>query len=292
MKKSDGSKAAKIKNRIIVGILVGILVAGLVLLLYPTVANWWNKKLQGKQITIYDASVIALTDEQREAYLEPAQAYNEALVGVGVPAALSNPDLLSDYGYNDILNVAGNGIMGYVTIDKIDVQLPIYHGTQTSVMQVGAGHLEGSSIPIGGPSTHAVISAHRGLPSALLFTRLDEMEVGDRFSITILDQTMNYEVDLISIVEPDELDYLSIEEGKDYVTLMTCTPYGVNTQRLLVRGERVQGEQVNVTAEAYRFTVTRVSSILAIPMVIGAMAVLIVFTRRRREIELEEDDFE
>ncbi|MCD7772074.1 MAG: class C sortase [Oscillospiraceae bacterium] len=258
------------KRSFVTPILLLILLIGLAIVIYPTFSNWWNSKVQTRAVANYDEAVSSLSETDYSDYFDAAYAYNEAIARLGSATALANPDLVE--GYESILNVSGTGIMGYIEIEKIDVLLPIYHGTSTSVLQVGAGHLEGSSLPVGGESTHAVISAHRGLPSATLFTHLDKMEVGDTFTITILNEVLTYEVDQISIVYPYEIENLYIEEGQDYVTLLTCTPYGINTQRLMVRGHRIETEAakktIKVTAEAYQIDTFLVAIGVAVPLII------------------------
>ena len=225
-------------------LIVIIFLAGLSLLLYPFVANQWNNYRQKQLISDYD-SVVSAEDAAGEidyaAELEKARAYNEALLPSILPDSFAIAEATEgeDKAYMDCLNIAGDGIMGIVEIPKIDIKLPIYHTTREDVLQVAAGHLEGSSLPVGGASTHAVISAHRGLPSASLFTDIDKLEEGDHFLIHVLNETLCYEVDKISVVKPEETSGLAVEEGKDLVTLLTCTPYGVNSHRLLVRGTRV-----------------------------------------------------
>ena len=225
-------------------LIIIIFLAGLSLLLYPFVANGWNTYRQKQLISNYE-TVVADKEEagliDYEAEMEKAKAYNDALVpsilpdSFAVAAAADEPDAE----YMAALNIADDGIMGIVEIPKIDISLPIYHTTSKEVLEKAAGHLEGSSLPIGGEDTHAVITAHRGLPSAALFTDLDRLKEGDHFLIHVLDETLCYEVDQILTVEPDETDALAVEEGEDLVTLITCTPYGVNTHRLMVRGHRV-----------------------------------------------------
>ena len=225
-------------------LIVIIFLAGLSLLLYPFVANQWNNYRQKQLISEYD-SIVSAEDAAGEidyaAELEKARAYNEALLPSILPDSFAIAEATEgeDKAYMDCLNIAGDGIMGIVEIPKIDIKLPIYHTTGEDVLQVAAGHLEGSSLPVGGASTHAVISAHRGLPSASLFTDLDKLEEGDHFLIHVLNETLCYEVDKISVVKPEETSGLAVEEGKDLVTLLTCTPYGVNSHRLLVRGTRL-----------------------------------------------------
>lgn len=224
------------KKRISTGIMIMIFVIGLSLLLYPGVSNFWNSIHQTYAIVDYEASLEGLSPTDYTAYWEAAKDYNRELAGLEEP--LKNYDQID--GYKAVLNVRNNGMMGYITIPDLNVELPIYHGTSESVLSKAAGHLEGSSLPVGGENTHCVISAHRGLPSAKLFTNLDQVEVGDRFSMKILDRTLTYEVFEISVVKPDEIERLGIEEGKDLCTLVTCTPYGINSHRLLVHGKRIK----------------------------------------------------
>ncbi len=267
---TDGKK--RVFSRMYTNILIIILLAGFVLLLYPTVSNWWNERVQTRAIATYDDSISDLSDTEYEQILEEAVNYNERLLAIGI-SAFYTPDMLDGYtntsgevlNYEDILDITGTGIMGYVSIPKISVQLPIYHGTSNDVLQVAAGHLEGTSLPVGGEGTHAVIMAHRGLPSARLFTDINELEVGDTFTITVLRSVLTYEVDLISIVEPSDVSELQITEGEDYVTLMTCTPYGVNSHRLLVRGHRVETADdtvVTVSGEASRIRPLLVAAVI------------------------------
>ena len=238
------------KKAKIIGIAV-LFLAGLSLLLYPLVANQWNSYRQSHLISDYEHTVSGLETSGQVDYteeLKKARAYNEALLpsilpdSFAVAEAAGEPDAV----YMSCLNLAGDGMMGVIEIPKIHVNIPIYHTTEETVLEEAAGHLEGSSLPVGGENTHAVIAAHRGLPSAALFTDLDQITEGDHFLLHVLDETLCYEVDQISVVEPDDTTPLMVEPGKDLVTLLTCTPYGVNTQRLLVRGHRVdvQPEEV------------------------------------------------
>lgn len=237
-------------SKLMIGI---IFLAGLSLLLYPFVANQWNNYRQKQLISSYEQTVSqkeASNGIDYDAELKKAEAYNEALLPSILPdsfaiAAASEEDQT----YMNTLNIAGDEMMGIVEIPKIDIKLPIYHTTEEDVLKQAAGHLEGSSLPIGGKSTHAVISAHRGLPSASLFTDLDQLKKGDHFLIHVLNKTLCYEVDKISVVKPEETSALAVEEGEDLVTLLTCTPYGVNTERLLVRGHRVPYEEQKVADE-------------------------------------------
>ncbi|MCD7888218.1 MAG: class C sortase [Clostridiales bacterium] len=274
----------KKKGRLSTAVLVAVFVVGLLILIYPTFSNWWNTRGARKTIAQYDAAVDEIAEADYTAFFEAAEAYNEQLAAIGSASALLTEGVVE--GYEDTLDITGTGIMGYVTIEKIDVELPIYHGTSEGVLQIAAGHVEGSSLPVGGEGTHCVISAHRGLPSALLFTRLDELEEGDTFTITVLDRVLTYQVDQIAIVLPTELEDLYIQEGEDYCTLMTCTPYGVNTHRLLVRGVRIEtaadASLIRVTAEAYEIDTIIVASVAAVPLLVVLLVVLLVSTRKRK----------
>ena len=235
-------------------IIVFIFLSGLSLLLYPMISNKWNDYRQKQLITGYDKTVKEAQQAGRIDYEEEwkrARAYNEALLPAILPDsfAVAASSEEPDREYMSCLNLTGDGMMGYVEIPKINIKIPVYHTVSTEILEKAAGHLEGSSLPTGGESTHAVISAHRGLPSASLFTDLDQMEDGDHFLLYILDDILCYEVDKISVVDPEDTKDLVVEEGKDFVTLLTCTPYGVNTQRLLVRGHRVDYEPETVQAE-------------------------------------------
>ena len=263
-------------------ILILIFLVGLSVMLYPSVSDAVNRKHQSRAVAGYAEEVEQLSDADYQTYFDAADAYNRQLNTT--PNSFYKPDLVS--GYAQTLDISGTGIMGYITIPKISVELPIYHGTDEGVLQVAAGHLEGSSLPVGGAGTHAVISAHRGLPSAKLFTNLDELEVGDRFTITVLNRVLTYEVDQISIVLPTEIDQLLPTEGMDYVTLMTCTPYGINTHRLLVRGKRVETmesqKHIRVAADAFRIEPIIVAPILAIPMLLAALVGVLVAPHLRK----------
>lgn len=274
-------------------ILILIFLVGLSVMLYPTVSDYVNQKNQSRAVASYSEEVENLSDVDYQAYFDAADDYNRRLAET--PDAFYRPEEVS--GYTDTLDVSGTGIMGYITIPKIGVELPVYHGTSDGVLQVAAGHLEGSSLPVGGAGTHAVISAHRGLPSAKLFTNLDELEVGDTFTITVLDRVLTYEVDQISIVLPTETDLLQPVEGKDYVTLMTCTPYGINTHRLLVRGKRIENAEnqkhIRVTADALRIEPVIVAPALAVPMLLVMLVVMLAVPHlRKRKNQREENHHE
>ena len=227
-------------------VLVILLLIGLSLLLYPTVSDYWNSFHQTRAIATYAENVAALDNASYDAIWDAARQYNRNL------CSRSNSFLLSEEQkaeYESLLDISGQGVMGYIEIPEIDVSLPIYHGTEDPVLQVAVGHLEWTSLPVGGESTHCVLSGHRGLPSAKLFTNLDKLREGDTFLLRVLDEILTYEVDQILIVEPQDTAALEIAEGEDYCTLVTCTPYGINTHRLLVRGSRIPYEEATVMEE-------------------------------------------
>ena len=273
------------KNLVSTLVLLLIFLVGLSLLLYPTVSDYWNSLHQSRAIASYAEQVATLDNDTYDQLLEQARAYNATLPGKTDRFRLSDEELAE---YNATLNVPGTNVIGYIQIDKINVYLPIYHGTDEATLQVGVGHLEGSSLPVGGPGTHAVLSGHRGLPSAKLFTDLDQMEVGDTFVLYVLDETLTYQVDQIRIVLPTEMSDLAIEEGQDYCTLVTCTPYGINTHRLLVRGHRVANAEtesasdVRVTADAIQIDTTAVAPLVAVPLLLLLLLGMLFKTRKHR----------
>ena len=222
------------KNRATTIVLVIVFLVGLSLMLYPAVSDWWNSRLQSRVVATYQKAVNDLDDDKEKQLLERAREYNEQLSKLASP--FLDYEMVPDY--DKILDITGTGVMGVINIPQIGVELPVYHGTNEGVLNVAVGHLQGSSLPVGGKGTHAVISAHRGLPSARLFTDLDKLVEGDEFTITVLKEVYTYEVEEISIVLPDETKKLAIEPDRDLVTLMTCTPYGINTHRLLVKAHR------------------------------------------------------
>lgn len=262
-------------------LLVLILVLGLSLLLYPTVADWWNSMHSSRAIASYDAIMAEMDEEDYTHLFDAAHAYNTELNQINFP--IMYYDQLE--GYRDLLNISGNGIMGYIEIPQINVKLPIYHGTDESVLQLGVGHMEGTSLPIGGESTHSVLSAHRGLPSSRLFTDLDKILVGDTFTLYVINQTLTYEVDQILIVEPADVEPLYITEGEDYCTLVTCTPYGINSHRLLVRGHRVENPEaertVRVTSDAVQVEPVFVAPFVAAPMLLVLLVAIMIPKKRR-----------
>ena len=272
-------------------VIILIFLAGLSLLLYPFVANQWNNHRQKQLIGNYESVISdkeAAGNIDYAAEMKKAEAYNDALLPSILPDsfAVADASTETDSSYEDSLNIAGDGMMGIVEIPKIAIKLPIYHGTGDEVLQKAAGHLEGSSLPIGGESTHAVISAHRGLPSASLFTDLDQLEIGDHFLIHVLDVTLCYEVDQILVVDPEDTSALAVEDGEDLVTLLTCTPYGVNTQRLMVRGHRVPYEEQAVADEQTPLSGfslhTNYLLWVVVGIVITGVFILILFIREKK----------
>ena len=272
-------------------LLILVLLAGLSLLLYPSVSDYWNSFHQTRAIATYAEKVANLNQDQYDEIWAAAESYNASLTD------RVNAYLLSDAQkeeYQQLLNVSGLGVMGYIEIPSIDCSLPIYHGTEESVLQIAVGHLEWSSLPVGGESTHCVLSGHRGLPSAKLFTNLDKLQTGDIFMLRVLDNVLTYEVDQILIVEPQETDALRIEEGKDYCTLVTCTPYGINTHRLLVRGHRIdnieEAKTVRVTADAIQIEPLLVAPVVAIPILLLLLILLLLPKQPRKKHGGEADE--
>ena len=264
-------KARKTVILLTLGFLVGIS-----LLLYPAFSNFWNARTQSRAIVNYESVLEHLEPADYTAIFQAAYDYNDALREVEFPLR----DFEQVPGYYEALKIEGTSIIGYVKIDRIGVELPVYHGTSDAVLNRGVGHLEGTSLPVGGESTHCVMSAHRGLPSAKLFTDLDRVEIGDTFQITVLDQVLTYQVDQVKVITPREIDDLQIVEGKDYCTLFTCTPYGVNTHRLLVRGIRIEtiAEKpvIYVANEAFQIEPLLVTPAVAAPMVLVFLIHLMV----------------
>lgn len=260
-------------------ILIVILLAGLSLMLYPTVSDYWNKFHQSQAIADYAEAVANLDDEAYEELWSQAVAYNQSLRS---KANRYHPTDEERAEYEALLNVSGNGIMGYIEIESINCYLPIYHGVEESVLQIAVGHIEGTSLPVGGPGTHCVLSGHRGLPSARLFTDLDQMREGDVFLLRVLDETLTYEVDQIRIVLPEEVNDLELVEGMDYCTLVTCTPYGINSHRMLVRGHRIENladaSSIRVTADAMQLKPILITPVLMVPILL----LLFIWLRIRR----------
>ena len=264
-------------SNLITIILILILLAGLSLLLYPTVSDYWNSFHQSRAIASYAEQVAEIDSDTYEQLWADAQAYNRSLIGKVGRYDMTDEERAK---YESLLDVSGNGIIGYIEIPTIKCSLPIYHGTDEAILQIAVGHIEGTSLPVGGSGTHCVLSGHRGLPSARLFTDLDKMVVGDIFMMRVLDETLTYEVDQIRIVLPNEMDDLEIEEGKDYCTLVTCTPYGINSHRLLVRGHRienqVEAQDIRVTSDAIQIEPLIVAPIVALPMLLALLIILLV----------------
>ena len=262
-------------------VLLAILLAGLVLVGYPTVSDWWNSFHQSRAVAAYVEQVDSMDGREEEALLQAAREYNERLAEVGTHFVF---DEAEQEEYLSLLDITGTGIMGYVNVPSIDVNLPIYHGTGDAVLQIATGHLEGTSLPVGGESTHAAISGHRGLPSARLFTDLDQLQPGDIFTVTVLHQTITYMVDQIRIVLPEDVSDLAIVPGEDHFTLVTCTPYGVNSHRMLVRGTRIENikEAPFVTPDATRISTYVVIPALAVPLLFALLAGLLFYYNVRR----------
>lgn len=277
---------SKIRSRLSSAFIVLIAVSGLCLLLYPTVTDGLNKRKQLGRMETYDEAVQEMDEVDFEKLFSAAEKYNQQLRSLSAP--LSQFDDVT--GYDNLLNINGTGIMGYVTIPIINVRLPIYHGSSSEVLDVGAGHLQGSSLPIGGTDTHAVISAHTGLPSARLFTDIDRLTIGDTFSISVLDRELTYQVEEILIIEPSETQELDVISGGDYVTLMTCTPYGINSHRLLVRSKRVilpDEKNIKIFADAVKVDYLLTYTVIAVPMFIIILAVWM--TVRRYNAKFQSD---
>ena len=261
-----------------------ILFIGLSLLLYPTFADWWNSFHQSRAVASYVEQVSNMDDTQYDEFWSAAWDYNRSLIDRPNDYLLSKEQKEH---YAQLLNITGNGIMGYIEIPKIDIVYPIYHGTSEAILQIAIGHLEWTSLPVGGESSHCVVSGHRGLPSARLFTDLDQMEVGDTFLLRVLDEVLTYEVDQIKIVEPQVTEDLLIVEGEDLCTLVTCTPYGINSHRMLVRGHRIETEEVRavrrVTADAVLLEPTIVAPCVAAPMLLILLIVIMIPKPKKRK---------
>ena len=258
-------------------ILIFVFLIGLSLLLYPSLSNYWNSFHASRAIATYAEQAANLEEDTCSELLAAAESYNDAIPSRENTFSLSDAE---NETYQSLLNIGGTGIMGYIEIDSLDVSLPIYHGTDEAVLQIAVGHLDWSSLPVGGESTHCVLSGHRGLPSAKLFTNLDKLTEGDTFVLRVLDEVLTYEVDQILIVEPHETDALQIVPGEDLCTLVTCTPYGVNTHRLLVRGHRVENSPealtVHVTADALQIEPIIVAPLIAAPILLVLLIALLL----------------
>ena len=260
-------------------ILCLVILIGIGLLSYPTVSDWWNSFHQTRAVASYAAAVSQMKTEDYDRLFAEADDYNRKLAGTGMKWSMTDEEIRE---YNSILDISDNGIMGYIDIPRIRQTLPIYHGTDDAVLQVAIGHLAGTSLPVGGDSTHCVVSGHRGLPSARLFTDLDRLTVGDIWTMTVLNRTVTYEVDQIRIVEPEDLSELQIVQGSDYCTLLTCTPYGINTHRLLVRGHRIPNldGDANVTADAMQVDQTLVAMVVAVIILLILVIILLIVSSK------------
>lgn len=280
-------------SNLITVFLIFILLAGLSLLLYPTVSDYWNSLHQSHAIASYAEQVAEIDSDTYEQLWADAQAYNQSLIDKADRYDMTDEERAQ---YESLLNVSGNGIIGYIEIPSIHCSLPIYHGTDEAILQIAVGHIEGTSVPVGGSGTHCVLSGHRGLPSARLFTDLDKMVIGDTFLMRVLDETLTYEVDQIRIVLPYELDDLEIEEGKDYCTLVTCTPYGINSHRLLVRGHRIENREeaqaIRITADAMQIEPLLVAPIVATPMLLILLVILLLPKKSKKETGGDSDENE
>ena len=260
----------------VIGLLVGI-----GLLLYPSVANYWNSFHQTRAIMGYQEAVTNMSAEEYKRIIDDARAYNKELAKTGIIWKMSDEQRTV---YNSKLKIPGSEVMAYVSLPKFHIKVPIYHGTEESVLQIAIGHIEGSSLPVGGKSTHCIISGHMGLPSARLFTDLDKVKEGDTWTITTLNETLTYECDQIRIVEPDDLSNLQIIKGEDYCTLVTCTPYGINTHRLLIRGHRIPNADgaADLTADAIQIEPVYVAPIMAVPALIILFIVMLLSARHAK----------
>ena len=270
-------------NKKVTLILLSIFLVGLLIFCYPTISQYYNSKVQAQNISDYDKFFDKLRVEDYTNEIEKAKEYNSKLNSLMYP--LTQYKLLNTY--NSVLNIRNDGMMGYISIPKLKLEIPIYHGTSATTLNVAAGHIQGSSVPIGGESTHAVISAHRGLPTSRLFTDINKLELGDTFEINVLGEVLTYEVDQIKIVKPEDVNDIKVIPGSDLVTLVTCTPYGINTHRLLVRGHRIETKNLsnkNIVNEAYKVDRIIVTSIIAIPVVLF-VTLYISFKPNRKNIK-------
>lgn len=269
-----------LKKNISTILLCLILITGLCLLLYPSFSNYWNSFHQSKTIASYAEKIAQMEDGESKKLWEEAENYNRKLLESGNNNWRMSTEKQQQY--EKILDISGTGIMGYIEIPNINVSLPIYHGVSESVLQVAVGHMPGSGFPVGGKGTHCALSGHRGLPAALLFTNLDRLVKGDLFMLNIMDQTLTYEVDQIAIVNPDDASELSIVKDQDLCTLITCTPYGVNSHRLLVRGHRVENlkEATKITAEGGQINTKIVALTLAAPVIVLLFLIALIINRK------------
>ena len=273
-----------IRKHLITILIITGLVVGAGLLLYPSVANYWNTFHQTRAIMTYTDAVSSMNEADYDEILSRAWEYNTHLGQTGIQWTMSEAQKQD---YESQLRIKGSDVMGYVSIPKINVKLPVYHGTEENVLQTSIGHIEQTSLPVGGENSHCSVSGHRGLPSARLFTDLDKLKEGDTWTVTVLNETLTYEADQIRIVEPADLSELNITADKDYCTLITCTPYGVNTHRLLIRGHRIPNADgnANLTADAIQIEPIYIAPFLAAPILLALLAILLVTTRKTRRYQ-------
>jgi sortase A len=280
----------KLRSKLLNLLIILIFFVGAGILFYPTISDLWNRYRNEQLITEYSQTVSKMSEDQYEEYWQEAQEYNaeHTYNWIGSDGFDQELDYTLPHPYDEVLNVNGDGIMGSIEIPKIDVKLAIYHGMGVTALEHGVGHIDGTSLPIGGESTHAALSAHRGLPSAKLFTDVDQLEIGDIFIISILDKKLAYKIDQIKTVLPGEVDDLMIVEGKDYVTLVTCTPYGVNTHRMLLRGERTEYKEEEIPKQTLTDKIVNSNNAQKL-LIAGCMVVIIVvivlglLSKRRKE---------
>lgn len=267
-------------------LLILVFLIGLSLLLYPSVSDYWNSLHQTRAMTLYTDEVAKISREEADRLWKQAEDFNASIRQRSVVYTLSDEEMEE---YHRCLSLDNSGIMGYIEIPSLEISLPIYHGTSESVLKSGIGHLDWTSLPVGGAGTHCVISGHRGLPSAKLFTNLDKLSEGDLFMMRVLDEVLTYEVDQIRIVEPDQIDDLHIVDGMDYCTLVTCTPYGVNSHRMLVRGHRIdnvaQSRKIRITSDAVQVEPILIAPIIAAPILLILLILLMLPSRKRKEPE-------
>lgn len=286
-KRDKSKKQKKKRSWISTLILVLLLLAGVGIMAYPTVSDWWNSMHATRAIAGYVEAVEAMTQEEKDAIIQAARDYN-AKLPIGTHFTLSDAEYAE---YESLLDLTGTGIMGYVQIPSINVNLPVYHSVEESVLQIAVGHIPGSSLPVGGETAHAVMSGHRGLPSARLFTDLDKLGEGDIFTVTVLDEEFTYMIDQIRIVEPEDTTELGIVRNKDLCTLVTCTPYGVNTHRMLVRGYRIESTEglADIKGEGVKLPTYIVAPAIAVPMLFVLLLILMIFYRRKpKPVTLED----
>lgn len=276
-------------NKVFTLVLLVVFFVGLSVLLYPSVSQYWNARVQSRAVMDYDRMMQAMSTEDFAEELEKAYDYNRRLAALPFPMVDYRPLTKQ---YEEAANVIDTGMMGYIAIDKLQVEIPIYHGTTDMVLNSAVGHFEGTSLPVGGESTHSVLMAHRGLPHAKLFTDLDKMQMGDTFTINILGEVLTYEVVQIKVVEPTEIEDLQIVEGEDYCTLVTCTPYGINSHRLLVQGKRIETvakKTLYVTSEAYLIDRIIVTPMVAMP-ILFVLIVYVTFKPVKKKVKLDFDE--